>query len=81
MQNEWTLVNVRHVPSSKRNLISLGKLLKEGYVFKGHGYELKFVWCFMVCFKIEFKNGIYLLKGVAFQPIITICEAESESKI
>lgn len=36
-----TLEDVRHVLELKRNLISLSVLAKEGYVFKGHGEELK----------------------------------------
>lgn len=37
---ERTIHGVRHVPSLKRNLISLGQL-KDGYVFKGQCAELK----------------------------------------
>lgn len=56
---ERTLLKVRHMHTLKRSLISLVKLVNEGYIFKGHGIELKVVRCLMVCYKGELRNGIY----------------------
>lgn len=40
-ETERTFHRVRYVPSLKRNLISLGQSIKDGYVSKGQGVELK----------------------------------------
>lgn len=54
-----TLKDVRHIPRLKINLISLCVLVKEWYVFKGHGEELYVNRGSIMCLKDELKNGIY----------------------
>lgn len=62
-ETKRTLGNVKHVQALKINLISLGEMVRDGYIFKGHGMELMMGRGSMVCFRGELKNGIYVLKG------------------
>lgn len=59
---EKTLLNVRHMPTLKRNIISLGELVNERYIFEGHGTKLKVVRGPMISYKGELRNCIYLLE-------------------
>lgn len=65
----------------KRNMISLGKLMKDGYSFKGNGIELKITRVFRVCFKGEIKYEIYILKGGMNIPMVVVGEMENVSMI
>lgn len=57
------LEGVRYVPDLKRNLISLGMLDAQGYVYKAEGGVLKVTKGSMVMMRGELVNGLYKLKG------------------
>ncbi|KAH9779667.1 hypothetical protein KPL71_007786 [Citrus sinensis] len=59
------LVNVRHVPDLKRNLISLGMLDKMGCLVKLESGTLKVMRGSMVLMKGSLSNGLYVLQGTA----------------
>ena len=59
------LVNVRHVPDLKRNLISLGMLDKIGCLVKLESCTLKVMRGSMVLMKGDLNNGLYVLQGTA----------------
>lgn len=57
------LVDVRHVPNLKRNLISLGMLDKMGCLVKLESDTLKVMRGSMVLMKGNLNNGLYVLQG------------------
>ena len=59
------LLDVRHVPDLKRNLISLGMLDQSGCTFKGESGTLKVIKGSMVVMRGERKHGLYVLSGEA----------------
>ncbi|KAH9800568.1 hypothetical protein KPL71_000711 [Citrus sinensis] len=58
-----TLSDVRHAPSLKRNLISLGMLDGMGYSFKSENGGLKIMNGTEIVMKGVKKNGLYVLEG------------------
>ena len=59
------LIDVRHVPDLKRNLISFGMLDKMGYFVKLELGTLKVMRGSMVLMKGSLSNGLYVLQGIA----------------
>ena len=57
------LRNVKHVPNLKRNLISLGVLDDVRYWFKAENGSLKVLKRYLVIFKVDEMNGLYILRG------------------
>lgn len=67
---ERVLKNVRHVPSSKKNLISLRD-----------GSGLKITRGFMAYFRREMKNETCLLKGGQVMPSVAVGEEGLETQV
>lgn len=80
-ETKRTLGNVKHVQALKINLISLGEMVRDGYIFKGHGMELMMGRGSMVCFRGELKNGIYVLKGGICMPTVIVAKEECASRL
>lgn len=55
--------------------------MKEGYVFKDHGEDLKVTRESMICLKAELNIGIYLLKGEVSMPVVAVADVDCESKL
>jgi hypothetical protein len=58
-----TLMDVRHVPELKRNLISLGVLDSGGYMITGQGGALKVCKGILVVMKATNIGNLYKLEG------------------
>lgn len=78
-ETKRTLEKVRHILAFKRNFISLGELVIDGYIFKGYGEKLRVSKGSMVCLKGELKNDIYMLKSGGCVPIAVVDEQEHAS--
>ena len=61
---QWTLNEARHIPNLKRNLISISKLDKEGYVMTFGDSNWKVSKGSMVFAKGNLVGSLYLLKNV-----------------
>ena len=58
-----TITEVRHVPSIKRNMISLGTLDVRGYRYSSQGGALKVSKGVVVVLKEKMSGGLYRLVG------------------
>lgn len=56
-------------------------MVKDVYVFKGHGGELKITRGTMVYFRGEVRTGIYLLKGGNNAHYATISEEGNDTSL
>ncbi|KAH9681570.1 Integrase catalytic domain-containing protein [Citrus sinensis] len=72
-----TLEHVRHVPGSKKNLISLGMLDSSDYVFKSDHGGLKVMKNSSIIMKGVKNNGLYVLEG-SLVPVLSALHVSSD---
>nr|KYP60238.1 hypothetical protein KK1_015689 [Cajanus cajan] len=58
-----TLQGVKHVLDLKRNIISLGMFVKQGYRYKAKGGVLRITKGSIVLMKEKLENGLYFIQG------------------
>lgn len=66
------LADVRFIPESKRNLISLGTLDAHGFSFKAMNGILKIMKGSLMIMKVEIKNGLYILQGNSYSGLAVV---------
>jgi hypothetical protein len=75
-----TLIDVRHVPKLKKNLISLGVLDSRGYKFAGQGGALKVSKGILVVMKATNIDKPYNMEGsTQINEVVVVYEEENES--
>ena len=72
-----TLIDVRHVPKLKKNLISLGTLDSNGCTYKAEGGVLRISKGALVVMKGKKINGLYTLQGSTVIGVVVVSTSKS----
>ncbi|KAE8664704.1 hypothetical protein F3Y22_tig00112738pilonHSYRG00095 [Hibiscus syriacus] len=78
-QTTWTLKGVRHIPSLKRNLISIGQLDGEGYSTTFLGCEWKITKGALVIARGKKTGTLYITSNL--ENIIAVADADGKSNL
>jgi len=79
--SEKIIQDVRFVPNLNRNLISLGKLDRKGYLFRGENGTLEVMKDSRIVMRGVRKHGLYSLKGEVVVGLVASVSVRDMSRI